>query len=93
MVSRPLASPLSPAETVAARALAGVVGACAAPVRALVLHWRRYRAQQARRHAQDALASLGAHLLRDIGAPDELIARHVEEIEPRSVLASLEVRG
>jgi hypothetical protein len=93
MMSRPLASPPSPAETAAARALAGVLAACAAPVLALVLHWRRYRAQQAQRHAQDALARLGAHLLRDIGAPDELLARHVEEIQPRSVLASLEVRG
>ena len=56
--------------------------ACAGAARRPPIATRRRRSQV-----------LNPHLLRDIGAPHELIARHVEEIEPRALLGALEVRG
>ena len=93
MISRPLLSPLSAADPSDARALLRVGAAWRERLHALVVRWRSDRARRAERHTLNAFAGLSAHLLRDIGAPDELIARQVEENEPRTVLADLEVRG
>jgi hypothetical protein len=92
MISPSLVSPLS-AAAAAPRAVARSDAPWRERLDAFVGRWRTRRASRAEGRALDALAGLSAHLLRDIGAPDELIARHVEEIEPRGTLADLEVRG
>jgi len=92
--------PVFPTPHVAGNAAAGVAAAWASAM-ALATAWRRAQVESRRRHreaaadrdAQTALAGLNLHLLRDIGAPHELIARHIEEIEPRALLGALEVRG
>lgn len=93
MISRSLFSPLSAVDAAAARALARVGAAWRESLQAFVARWRIARARRAEARALDGLAGLSAHMLRDIGAPDELMARHIEETEPRSVLVDLEVRG
>ena len=91
MISRSLISPLSAAPAAAPRAHARTGAAWRERLHAFIGRWRTGRT----RHAVglDALAGLSAHLLRDIVAPDELIARHAEAIVPRCALADLEVRG
>ena len=92
--------PVAPTALVAETAAAGVAGAWARAM-ARATAWLRARAKTRRlrrdaasdRDTQAALSGLNVHLLRDIGAPHELIARHVEEIEPRALLGTLEVRG
>jgi len=92
-----------PAFPLALAAVTAAPGAGAAWTVALARAAAWLRARAGRRAArgaplseqdvQAALRGLNAHLLRDIGAPQELIARHVEEIEPRALLGSLEIRG
>ncbi len=96
MSTRPVAATALAAETAAtavAAAWARAMARAAAWRRARAASWRRRREMAAARDTQAALAGLNVHLLRDIGAPHELIARHVEEIEPRAILGALEVRG
>jgi hypothetical protein len=92
--------PVAPTALAAETTTAGIAAAWARAM-AIATAWLRARAESRRqrreaaadRATQAALAGLNVHLLRDIGAPHELIARHVEEIEPRALLAALEVRG
>ena len=48
-------------------------------LRALRLQWILYRAQRRKAQACEAIGEMDAHMLRDIGAPDELYARAAEQ--------------
>ena len=55
--------------------------------------WRSLRAQAAaQRHVDEALAQLPAHLLRDIGAPEPLIAQ-ATAVDARPCCADVELRA
>jgi len=92
MIDRPLVSSACVLEHAAPPSLTGLAAAWLERLRALAVAYRVRRVARAEARDRDALCSLSAHVLRDIGAPDEMIARHVEEISPRSVLADLEPR-
>jgi hypothetical protein len=46
-----------------------------ATVRAFQLHWEAYRAERRQARALGAVSEMDVHMLRDIGAPYELISR------------------
>jgi len=92
MIDRPLVSSACVLEHAAAPSLTSLAAAWLEWLQAFAVAYRARRIARAEARDRDALCSLSAHLLRDIGAPDEVVARHVEEIRPRSVLADLEPR-
>ena len=44
-------------------------------LRALLLQWHDHRAQRREAQALDAIGEMDAHMLRDIGAPEQWVAR------------------
>ncbi|MEO8305641.1 MAG: hypothetical protein ABI724_16125 [Betaproteobacteria bacterium] len=50
---------------------------------ALAGAWRRWKERNEERRAFDAIADLGEHMLKDIGAPNSLVANAVERREAR----------
>jgi hypothetical protein len=44
-------------------------------LRDLRLHWFLYRTQRRKVRVPEAMGEMNAHMLRDIGAPDEMVAR------------------
>ncbi len=60
---------------------------------ALRAWWASRRGRAAARHVDEALGGLSPHVLRDIGAPDSLVACAVEREAARPSLADFELRA